>query len=185
MLIQSLRATAHPVALIFAAAITIGVAGCGGESTSMSENSSSAFAEIKNAVWSDTPIEGDIVSPTDVKDFETPGPQNVMLAGRIDAGELEVFDQSNATFILSQLPDESHGNGDPDHADNCPFCQRKLKNAPKAIVRITDDQGNPLPIAADDLLGLKKDDVVVVSGEAYFDKTLNMVMVKANKIAKR
>lgn len=173
----------HFSSITFAlSAVVLLATGCGDSTTSVSP---STYADVRAAVWSDSPLAGDTLTPTDIKDSETPGPQTVMLAGRIDAGDMDAFDQSKATFILSQLPDESHGAGDPDHADNCPFCKRKLKNAPKAIVRITDDQDEPIPVAASELLGLEKDDVVVVEGEAFYDKTLNTVMVKAKKIARK
>ena len=173
----------HFASIAFAlSAVVILTAGCSDSTTSVS---SSTYADVRAAVWSDAPLAGDTVTPTDIKDSKTPGPQTVMLAGRIDAGDMDAFDQSEATFILSQLPDESHGAGDPDHADNCPFCKRKLKNAPKAIVRITDYQDQPIPVAASELLGLEKDDVVVVEGEAFYDQTLNTVMIRASKIAKK
>ena len=74
------------------------------------------------------------VTPTEAKESHaSAGP--IVLIGRVDAGEFDPFEAGKATFVLSEAPDDEHAGGDPNHVDNCPFCQRKLKNAPKAVVR--------------------------------------------------
>ena len=120
-------------------------------------------------------------TPTEIKESVVE-PTMVALAGRIDAGDFDAFQEGMASFIISQLPDDSHAEGDPDHADNCPFCKRKLKNAPKAIVRILDDSGEVKPVDARDLLGLSKGDVVVVHGLATYLEPVKTVQIDADGI---
>ena len=123
----------------------------------------------------------DAVTPTEVKESVTK-PTVLAVAGRIDAGDLEPFQDGVASFMISQLPDDSHANGDPDHADNCPFCKRKLKNAPKAVVRILDGAGNVMSVDARELLGVSKGDVVVVQGLASYLEPVNTVQIDAQGI---
>ncbi|MDA7874157.1 hypothetical protein N9B17_03225 [Rhodopirellula sp.] len=121
------------------------------------------------------------LSPTDIKESGTQTALMV-LAGRIDAGDMEPFQTGAASFIVSQLPDQSHAGGNPTHVDNCPFCKRKLKNAPKAVVRILDDSGSVLPVDARQLLGVSKGDVVVVQGLATYLEPVNTVQIDATSI---
>ncbi len=86
------------------------------------------------------------------------------LVGRISAGELEPWDPGKASFIVSELPADGHGKGHD--ADNCPFCKRRAAGLPTTIVRFVDDQGQTLPIDAQKLLGVKKDQHVIVHGMA-------------------
>ncbi|KAA5546066.1 hypothetical protein FYK55_03965 [Roseiconus nitratireducens] len=120
-------------------------------------------------------------SPTDVKDAGEAS-QSVVLAGRIDAGDLDPFQPAQVAFVVTQLPDEGHGEGDPNHADNCPFCKRKLKNAPKAIVQFRDADGNVLAGDARQVLGVRKGDVVYVTGTAQYDAAVDSVMVDASGV---
>ncbi len=120
-------------------------------------------------------------TPTDVKESITE-PTLIAVAGRIDAGDNEPFQGGTASFIISQLPDDAHAKDDPDHADNCPFCKRKLKNAPKAIVRILDDGGNVMAVDARELLGVSKGDVVVVRGLATYLEPVNTIQIDAEGI---
>ncbi|TWU05703.1 hypothetical protein [Stieleria varia] len=109
----------------------------------------------------------------------------VLIAGRISTGELEPFEPGQASFVMTQLPDEGHAADDPEHADNCPFCKRELKNAPMALVRFNDEQGETLPISAKDLFGLAAGDVVVIRGTADYVDGPNMVNIQANGIYRR
>ncbi|MBD54608.1 MAG: hypothetical protein CMM05_05940, partial [Rhodopirellula sp.] len=109
-------------------------------------------------------------------------PTLVAIAGRIDAGDVEPFQDGVASFLISQLPEGDHAEGDPDHADNCPFCKRKLKNAPKAVVRILDDSGEVMTVDARQLLGIAKGDVVVVRGSATYLEPVNTVQIDAEGI---
>ncbi len=120
-------------------------------------------------------------TPTEVKESVTE-PALVAITGRIDAGDVEPFQDGVASFLISQLPEGDHAEGDPDHADNCPFCKRKLKNAPKALVRILDDSGEVMTVDARQLLGIAKGDVVVVRGSATYLEPVNTVQIDAEGI---
>ena len=120
-------------------------------------------------------------TPTEVKESVTE-PTLVAITGRIDAGDVEPFQDGVASFLISQLPEGDHAEGDPDPADNCPFCKRKLTNAPKAVVRILDDSGEVMTVDARKLLGIAKGDVVVVRGSATFLEPVNTVQVDAEGI---
>jgi len=128
--------------------------------------------------------DGDVKTPTDVKELEGETVQTVV-AGRIDAGDLDPFQPGELSFVISQLPDADHAAGDPDHADNCPFCKRKLKNAPKAIVQFLGDDGSVLGGDARQTLGLEQGDVVYVTGMATYDATVNTVMIDATGVYRR
>jgi len=120
-------------------------------------------------------------TPTEIKESVTE-PTLVAITGRIDAGDVEPFQDGVASFLISQLPEGDHAEGDPDHADNCPFCKRKLKNAPKAVVRILDDSGEVMTVDARQLLGIAKGDVVVVRGSATYLEPVNTVQIDAEGI---
>lgn len=109
-------------------------------------------------------------------------PADVTLVGRIDAGEVEPFEQGRAVFMLSELPDEAHAGGDPNHADNCPFCKRRLANAPKAVVEIQDQNGQVISVDARDLLGIQAQDIVTVVGRGRFEPELDTVLVTAQAV---
>ncbi|TWU20109.1 hypothetical protein Pla52o_46230 [Novipirellula galeiformis] len=109
----------------------------------------------------------------------------VVLAGKIDAGDLDPFEKGKATFVLSELPDAEHAAGDPDHANNCPFCKRKLKNAPKVVVRFVDPSGALIAQDAQAMLGVKKGDSVVVKGVAEYQEPINMIQINAESIYRR
>jgi hypothetical protein len=149
------------------------------------------FAQLRDQFWSTAPLDGDVQTPTDIKETadlppdQLPPDQPVLIAGRIDAGDFQAFSEGEATFVMSQLPDESHGADDPEHADNCPFCKRKLKNAPKVLVRFQDASGDVIPVSAEKLFGLAKNDIVVVQGDATFDPAVGTVMINATKLYRR
>ncbi|MEM6689110.1 MAG: hypothetical protein AAF664_06760, partial [Planctomycetota bacterium] len=139
------------------------------------------FAELADAIGSDEPLSDAAQTPTDVKEAPDPPGMESVVIGKIDAGDFAAIDPSEATFILSELPAESHAEDDPDHVDNCPFCQRKLANAPKAIVRILDGE-SPAKISVADLFGFSEGDVVMVSGNARFDEATGAVLIDASKV---
>ena len=120
-------------------------------------------------------------TPTEIKESVTE-PTLVAIAGRIHAGDAVPFQDGVASFLISQLPEGDHAEDDPDHADNCPFCKRKLKNAPKAVVRVLDDSGEVLAVDARKLLGIAKGDVVVVRGSATYLEPVNTVQIDAQGI---
>ena len=100
---------------------------------------------------------------------------DVTLVGRIYAGELEPWEDGKASFMLSELPEDGHGEGHD--SDNCPFCKRRLAKAPTAIVRFVDAQGETLPIDARKLFGLEKGQTVVVRGTVVAGEFNSIVMI--------
>lgn len=95
-------------------------------------------------------------------DSESTG-QELTVAGRIYAEGMSPFDSKEAIFTIVELPKPGHLNEDP---GECPFCRRDLKNAKMAIVQVVDEKGKPYPQSADALLGLKKNQDLVVSGKS-------------------
>ncbi|TWU33791.1 hypothetical protein [Novipirellula artificiosorum] len=126
----------------------------------------------------------DAKTPTELKDTLVDA-ADVVVAGRIDAGDLEPFEEGKATFVLTQLADEEHAQGDPDHANKCPFCKRELLNAPKVVVEFRDDDGIVIAQDARQMLGIRKGDAVVVVGTADYQEPINMIQVNATGVFRR
>jgi hypothetical protein len=110
------------------------------------------------------------------------GGAQVSVIGRIFAGQLEPWDPGKAAFLIAELPDEGHGEGHD--ADNCPFCKRKAARAPTAMVQFVDDSGAVIPIDARKLLGVEKQDVVVIVGKAV-PGDLNSMVIRATGLYRR
>jgi hypothetical protein len=124
------------------------------------------------------------ITPTEaMESHHDHGP--ITLVGRIDAGEFEPFEPGQASFMLSELPDADHAGGDPDHADNCPFCKRKLEKAPKVVVKLLTPTGEVMPVDARNLLGISKGDIVVVRGNGQYSEAINLVEITADGVFRR
>ncbi len=102
----------------------------------------------------------------------------VTLLGRINAGTSEPFEPAQATMVLSEAPDPAH-NHDP---GDCPFCKRRLENAKSCIVRFLDEKGEVIKQDARKLLGVTKDQDVVVTGHATLLTQLDILQVDASGI---
>jgi hypothetical protein len=125
----------------------------------------------------------DALTPTEA--MEVSEPDAIALAGRIHAGEIDPFQPGQTSFMLTQLPDEGHGADNPDHADNCPFCKRRLEKAPKVIVQFKDDRGDVIKIDAKEMFGVKKGDAVVVQGKVAYQEATNTLTIDATGLFKR
>jgi hypothetical protein len=101
----------------------------------------------------------------------------VTVAGRIYGGDATAFDPAKASFSIIDLPEPGHRHDDP---GDCPFCKHKLADAAMAIVQISGADGNPIDIAADKLLGLSKNEDVIVSGRA--SKVGDLLMIQAGSV---
>ena len=132
----------------------------------------------------DSMPEGQVMTPTEIEELGS-GETSVILAGRIDAGEVDPFQPGELSFMISQLPDEGHGADDPEHADNCPFCARRLANAPRAIIQFRGPDGNVLSGDARQVLSLEKGDVVYVTGMAQYNPAVNTVLVNATGVFRK
>ena len=89
--------------------------------------------------------------------------QVVTVAGRIYAESISPFDPNESSFTIIELPKPGHHHEDP---GDCPFCRREWRNAKFAIVKVVDESGQTLTRAADQLLGLKKNQDIAVIGAA-------------------
>jgi len=100
----------------------------------------------------------------------------VVLVARIFSSLGDPFDRSNAAFNVIELPKPGHDHDDP---GDCPFCKREMEKAATAIVQIVDGQGEVLRVSADKLLGLKKNQDVVVTGVATLVGEVMLVNARA------
>lgn len=91
----------------------------------------------------------------------------VVLKGRINAGQHDPWEPGKATFVITEAAIELTAHDkDPNHdSDNCPFCKRRKSAAEAtAIVQLVDDNGEVLSVDAQQLLDARKDQVVFVRG---------------------
>jgi hypothetical protein len=104
----------------------------------------------------------------------------VVLVGQILSGQFDPFEADKATFVLTELSEDGHGAGHD--ATNCPFCKRRAAKAAKVVVQCTDDEGEILPIGAQQLLGVEPNQVIVVSGTGALNPDLDLFTVQAKQI---
>lgn len=116
-------------------------------------------------------------------DAEQEPEQDVLVVGRIGAGEFEPWGDGQASFLLAEaLPASDHAATPGHDPATCPFCRRRAAKADAtALVQFRDAKGEVLPIDARELLGVKKDQVVVVRGKGHVDK-LGVLVVSATGI---
>ncbi len=110
--------------------------------------------------------------------------EEIVVVGRIHAGEFEPWAKGEAAFLISEaLPDSAH-EGSPDHDPaNCPFCRRRAEKAESvtALIQFRDEQGNVVPIDARELLGVEQNQIVVVRGRGHVDQ-LGVLIIAADGI---
>jgi hypothetical protein len=102
--------------------------------------------------------------------------KQVRVVGRIFSALGSPFHPDVASFNLIELPKPGHNHDDP---GDCPFCKRDMENATTAVVQIVDEAGNVLKPSADKLLGLSKNQDIVVDGTATKVGDIMMVSAKA------
>lgn len=88
---------------------------------------------------------------------------SLVAAGRIFADKVSPFAPDTASFSLIELPKPGHDHENP---GDCPFCKREMENAATAIVEMVDESGQVISGSAEQLLGLRKNQDVVVVGTA-------------------
>ena len=141
-----------------AAVVCLASSGCGtGSSTA---NNPAAEQMARQVLAADLP-EG-VTSLADSYANFSEG-QNVVVAGRIFASIASPFAEDTASFNVIELPKPGHDHETP---GDCPFCKREMENAATAIVEIVDEDGAVIAGSAERLLGLKKNQDVVVVGTA-------------------
>lgn len=102
--------------------------------------------------------------------------KQVRVVGRVFSALGSPFDPDAASFNLIELPKPGHNHDDP---GDCPFCKRDMENAANAVIQIVDDAKNVLKPSADKLLGLSKNQDIVVQGTATKVGDIMMVSAKA------
>lgn len=106
--------------------------------------------------------------------------QEIVVVGRIGGGK-PVFEPDHSLFLIvdpSAAPAHHHHD---DCGDDCPFCSKGADEETIAYVHCVDDAGQTLSVPADQLLGLKSGQTVVISGKAKLDDAGNLV-IKATGI---
>ncbi|MDG1894116.1 MAG: hypothetical protein P8J37_04330 [Fuerstiella sp.] len=90
----------------------------------------------------------------------------VVLRGRIWAGEMPPWEVGKAAFVLT---DATGHDGDDDHDPHaCPFCSRDIDDYVAAI-RFHDDDGTVTPIDSRELFDVKEKQMVIVKGLGSMD----------------
>jgi hypothetical protein len=158
---------------ISVAGVAAGIVGCG-------SSESTQFAAVRKVVLL-TEKPSELQSFAEAKEHVADNP-SVTIRGKIAAGDFDPFEANKSIFTITEIPAESH-EGEPGHdADNCPFCKRRAKDAPMALVRVSDEQGNLFPFSAANILGLRKDQVVIVQGKAEYKSDLDLFTIDAKKL---
>ena len=112
----------------------------------------------------------------------SPMDEEIVVIAKIGGGRGDTFDNSTASFLVSEAPDEAH-QGKPGHdPDGCPFCKQKLANAPTVTVGFTSKQGTAIPVDARKLFGLNKGDIVIIRGSGSYEESLRMLNINASGI---
>lgn len=119
----------------------------------------------------------DDATPANTPD-ETSRPK-VTLVGRVHAGDLDPWEPGKASFMISELPPDGHGEGHD--SDNCPFCKRRLAKAPTGVVKFITDDGQTIPVDSRALFGLEKGQTVVVTGTLLAGE-FNSIILLADKL---
>lgn len=103
---------------------------------------------------------------------DTPPTGKMFVVGRVGAGDQDVFDQDQASFLLRDMDLEISTEEHDGHSDNCKFCQDKKDQAIKsmALIRIVDESGEVVSSSAASLLGLAKNQVIVAQGIGSVDE---------------
>lgn len=135
----------------------------------------------KQLVLTDEPTGASSIEATlaKAKETEVEDVGDVVLVGRIGVGEFEPWAEGQASFLMSEaLPETDHASTAGHDPANCPFCRRRAEKAASftALVQFRDDKGEVLPIDARELLGVEKNQVVVVRGKARVDKVGTLVV---------
>ena len=104
--------------------------------------------------------------------------EEIVVVGRVGAGDNETWDTARAAFMVSDLslnPASADGHGG-DH-DNCRFClEKKRQELEKmALFQFVDESGQVVATDARKLLGLQKNQVIVARGRGELDEVGNVV----------
>lgn len=108
---------------------------------------------------------------------EVSPPVEVVVRGRIHAGEMPPWETGKAAFMLTDITGHE---GETDHDPHtCPFCSEDI-DAYLAKVMFKDESG-VLPFDARELFDVAEKQIVTISGQAYIDSD-GLLAVEADKM---
>tara|TARA_Y100000385_G_scaffold50590_1_gene47388 strand:- start:773 stop:1318 length:546 start_codon:yes stop_codon:yes gene_type:complete len=118
------------------------------------------------------------LTPTAAKAAVVKAPKQLVIAGRIAAAKgMDPFVKGKASFAMLQLPDD-HASQPGHNADDCPFCKKRLANAPMVAVQFVGADMKELPVDARDLFGVRNGEEVVIRGVASFNAKLALPIIQ-------
>lgn len=120
----------------------------------------------------------DAVTPIAARAAIEGKPKRMVIAGRIAAKGIDPFVKGKASFAMQQVAKDAHAAQPGHNADDCPFCKKRLANAPMVAVQFVGQDGKELPIDARDLFGLQPGQEVVVRGLASFNPKLALPIIQ-------
>lgn len=148
--------------------------GCGDAAASRE-----AIAARKQFVLTAQPPDEMAVSKVRKALSEGEGPEEieVVLRGRIHAGEMPPWERGKAAFVLT---DATGHEGEDDHDPHtCPFCSRHIRDY-VANIMFSDETGL-IEIDSRDLFGVQEKQLVYIRGTASIDED-DMLQIDANGI---
>lgn len=156
---------------IFALAMLAALFCCAG--CNCSSSGVDVSAQRSRLLLSEEPPEA--LGVLDLQESLTSEEQNVVVVGRIGGGQ-PVFEPHHALFTIvdpSTAPSHHHEDG---CEENCPFCSKAAEEHTVAYVHCVDNNGEMLRVAANQLLGIKAGQTVVILGRARADEAGNLII---------
>lgn len=115
-------------------------------------------------------IRNEFLEPEDSS--PAPAEIDVVIRGRINAGELPPWESGKTAFVLTDATGHSEGDGHDPHT--CPFCSRKIEDY---VVQVSfrDAAGKLIEIDSREAFGLQEQQLLVITGKARIeDKVLKV-----------
>ncbi|MEZ6063307.1 MAG: hypothetical protein R3C19_23415 [Planctomycetaceae bacterium] len=149
--------------LVIVASIAMSIAGCSGESAD------SELLALRRKFVVETPA-SEIVSIESVRSELQAGEREwgseIVLRGRINAGDLSPWEPGKAAFVLTDAT--GHDDDDDHDPHECPFCSRNIESM-IAHVEFRNDAGQVIEIDARSLFDVQEKQLVIVRGNASID----------------
>ena len=98
---------------------------------------------------------------------------DVVIKGRINAGDIPPWEPGKAAFVLTDITGHE---GESDHDPHqCPFCSRNIQDY-LANIKFHDEQGNVIAVDAQELFSVKEKQLVTIQGKAHLTDTDTLVI---------
>ena len=98
---------------------------------------------------------------------------DVVIKGRINAGDIPPWEPGKAAFVLTDITGHE---GESDHDPHqCPFCSRSIEDY-LANVKFHDEQGNVISVDAQELFSVKEKQLVTIQGKAHLNEANTLVI---------